>query len=50
MYILDGRKLLSLPNLNSSPIEELGNWCQERVGGGPRASMRHSREVSMATL
>ena len=35
MYILDGRKLLSLPNLNSSPIDELGNWCQERLVGRP---------------
>ena len=36
--------------LNSSPIDELGNWCQESLVGRGRARMRYSREVSMATL
>ena len=35
--------------LNSTPIDELGNWCHERLVG-PCASMRQSRKVSMATL
>jgi len=35
--------------LKSLPIDELGNWCQERLVGA-HASIRHSREVSMATL
>ena len=39
-----------IQKLNSSPIDELGNWCQESLVGGPVQSMRHSKEVSMATL
>ena len=35
--------------LNSLPIDELGNWCQEKLVG-THASMRHRREASMTTL
>ena len=43
--------ILGLMNayLNLAPIDELGNYYQERLVGS-HASMRHSREVSMATI
>ena len=43
--------ILGLMNayLNLAPIDELGNYYQERLVGS-HASMRHSREVPMATI
>ena len=43
--------ILGLMNayLNLSPIDELGNHYQERLVGS-HSSMRHSREVPMATI
>ena len=37
------------PDLNSSPIDELGNWCYQKLVGSPR-KYQAQHGGSMATL
>ena len=30
------RSILDYPDLNSSPIDDLGNWCHQKLVGAPR--------------
>ena len=51
---LEGHTLADLrinfsPKLNSSPIDELGNWCHSRLVGAPR-KYQAQQGGSMATL